>query len=160
LEQTYFALAGEAHLTWQAEPGHRRHNGSTSPFRWAGVSRSALCLLLQLTAGASQPIHQPRAPCRRYSPCVLRGNVTALFRNGLDAASLYFSDALRLVPPRSCSQGSALSAGWLCARGGRWRVSDDECQRRSTSDAHADNRGVGDLSAEALWHRLGLGWEI
>jgi hypothetical protein len=55
-------LRGEAHLTWQAEPGHRRHNGSTSPFRWVGVSRSALCLLLQLTAGASQPIHQPACP--------------------------------------------------------------------------------------------------
>jgi hypothetical protein len=48
-----------------------------------------------------------------FVSCFLRGRGNRPFQNGLDAASLYFSDALRLVPPRSCSQGSALSAGWL-----------------------------------------------
>lgn len=46
-------LAGEAwSVLWLAEPGHRRHNGSASPLRWAGVIRSALYSLLHMTAGA------------------------------------------------------------------------------------------------------------
>jgi hypothetical protein len=34
--------------------------------------------------------------------------VTAPFQNDLNDASLEFAGALRIVPPRSCSQGSAL----------------------------------------------------
>lgn len=78
-----------------------------------------LCSLLHSDGGditanplAMRPVQMPFALRPTYS-------VTAPFQNGLDAATLYFPDALRLVPPRSCSQGSALSAGWLCARDGR-----------------------------------------
>ena len=50
---------------WRTEPAVRRHSGSASTC--AGVSRSALSLL-RLTTGASQPIRQPRVPCKALSP--------------------------------------------------------------------------------------------
>jgi hypothetical protein len=73
----------------------RRHTGTASRSRWAGVSRSALRLLLQLTAGASQPFRWPHVPCRCYAPCVLRRTCPRHSNDGLDVQAL---NLIRLAP--------------------------------------------------------------